>query len=93
MSIKTLILVSLVISLYASSTWSIFGSAPPCEILVARQTDYSVSEAERKHREELRSLQKLARAALPAKNYQGLRSNSMSMKMLLRVKPICAEPL
>lgn len=75
MSIKNLILVSFMISIYVSSTWSMFGSARPCEILVARQTDYHVSAAERKHQEDLRSLQELARAALPAKNYEGFVSN------------------
>jgi hypothetical protein len=75
MSIKNLILASLVIALYVSSTWSRFGSARPCEILVARQTDYHVSVAERKHQEELRSLQELARSALPANTYEGFARN------------------
>lgn len=75
MSIKNLILVSLSIAVYVSSTWSMFGSARPCEILVARQTDYHVSLAERKDQEELRSLQELARNALPAKNYEGFVRN------------------
>jgi hypothetical protein len=75
MSIKKLILVSFIIGVYVSSTWSMFGSARPCEILVARQTDYQVSVAERKHQEELRSLQELARTALPAKNYEGFVRN------------------
>ena len=69
MTVKTLAIIFSIALAYFGATWFFYGSAHPCEILVVRQKDHHIKLAEKDHREDLESWKKLARKALPAKDY------------------------
>jgi hypothetical protein len=68
-SIKILLIVAALAVGYVLSTWLLFGTARPCEILVARQKDHAIRAAEKQHREDLESIKELARKELSKDNY------------------------
>jgi hypothetical protein len=90
MSIRTLIIVLSVITGYLTSTWFVFGSPHPCEILLARQKDHHIRVAERAHQEDLQSWQEMARKVLPAKDYERFVRNIQEYSIRWRVKKTCS---
>ena len=75
MTIRAFVIIFALITTYFGSTWFYFGSAHPCEILLARQKDYRIDIAEKHDQEDIQSWKELARSALPAKDYERFVSN------------------
>lgn len=75
MTIRAFVIILALFTTYFASTWFYFGSAHPCEILIARQKDYRIDIAEKHDQEDIQSWKALARSALPATDYERFVSN------------------
>ena len=69
MTVKTLIVLLVLVLGYIATTLTLFGAVDPCDILVVRQEDHEIAAAEKQHMEDIESLKKMASKTLPKENY------------------------